>query len=267
MRPLDAAEIQQDFLTREPILLLDTTKVAIRFVIQLVLADKFPVLLPTELWLDIIEQYHKASAPKYEAVRPTSITASPTGQVLHCRLVKLNLGDFESEYAVLTAEQLLESTHAYDEITTNFYAAEDTDTVYAIEYPRNAATTGVSSTITALRVPACLFIDITVPDVIARLDDGRCWVCEGEREICPGCTRGVANEFDAFMGCGVDLACPLCMGLDFMQEDKAFLQKYYRDGTPAKEEEARKARVSARLAELGYDQKRASDDDSDRGLE
>ncbi|KAI4249447.1 MAG: hypothetical protein L6R42_008985 [Xanthoria sp. 1 TBL-2021] len=187
MRPLDAAEIQQDLLMRNTILLLDTTKVALRFVIQLVLADKFPVLLPTELWLDIIEH--------------------------------------------------------------------------------NPATTGVSSTSTALHVPECLFIDTTVPDVIARLEGGRCWVCEGERDICPGCTRGVANEFDAFMGCGVDLACPLCMGLDFMQEDKAFLQKYYRDEPPAKEEEARKARVSARLAELGYDQKGASGDDSDGGLE
>lgn len=252
---------------RNTILLLDTTKVALRFVIQLVLADKFPVLLPTELWLDIIEQYHKASPPKYEAVRPTSIAASPTGQILHCRMVKLNLGHFESEHAVLAAEQFLACSNAHDEITTNSFAAEDSYQVYAIKYPSNPATTGVSSTSTALHVPECLFIDTTVPDVIARLEGGRCWVCEGERDICPGCTRGVANEFDAFMGCGVDLACPLCMGLDFMQEDKAFLQKYYRDGPPAKEEEARKAQISARLAELGYDQKRASDDDSDEGLE
>ena len=70
--------------------------------------------------------------------------------------------------------------------------------------------------------------------------------------ICPGCTGGVAQKFDAFMGCGVDLACPLCLGLDFMRRDKELLQEYYWDGLPEEEEEARRVRFEERLGELGY---------------
>ncbi len=40
---LDATDINQNLLPRAPTLLLDTPKFAIRFVIQLVLADRFPL--------------------------------------------------------------------------------------------------------------------------------------------------------------------------------------------------------------------------------
>lgn len=54
------------------------------------------------------------------------------------------------------------------------------------------------------------------------------------------------------MGCGADLACPLCLGLDFMQEDKALLEKYYDEEMPEELCSARKRRFQARLEELGY---------------
>lgn len=58
--------------------------------------------------------------------------------------------------------------------------------------------------------------------------------------------------FGAFMGCGVDLACPLCLGLDFMQRDKDHLEAYYWDPMPEEEEIARDRRFERRLNELGY---------------
>ena len=101
-------------------------------------------------------------------------------------------------------------------------------------------------------LPHCLFYEITVPDIIAHLQDFKCWVCEDRRTICPGCTGGVAKRFDAFMGCGVDLACPLCLGLDFSQNDKVLLKTYYYDPMPKEEESARSRQLEQRLSELGY---------------
>ncbi|KUJ19687.1 uncharacterized protein LY89DRAFT_772164 [Mollisia scopiformis] len=99
----------------------------------------------------------------------------------------------------------------------------------------------------------CLFSDLTVPDVICYMEDGRCNLCAGDRFICPGCTRGQAQRFDAFMGCGVDLACPLCMGLDFCLEHKEFLRRYYNeDQAPDEEQEAVDAWIQQRLDEFGY---------------
>ena len=102
--------------------------------------------------------------------------------------------------------------------------------------------------------PHCVFDQVTVPDVSAHLQDEVCGVCNGENghTICPGCSRRIAQKFDAFMGCGVDLACPLCLGLDFMRRDKELLRAYYWDGLPEEEEKARSLRFRKRLEELGY---------------
>ena len=64
------------------------------------------------------------------------------------------------------------------------------------------------------------------------LQDKVCRICDYEdgHTICPGCTGGIAQKFDAFVGCGVDLACPLCLGLDFMRRDKALQQTYSGTG-------------------------------------
>jgi hypothetical protein len=74
---------------------------------------------------------------------------------------------------------------------------------------------------------ALLYTNIKMSDVFSRLFSGSCRFCQGSRTICPGCTRGRAQRFDAFMGCGVNLACPLCLGYHFCQKDKAVLQEYY----------------------------------------
>ena len=118
----------------------------------------------------------------------------------------------------------------------------------------NFFSTTVDTTSPTTYFPPCLFHDITVPDIIGHLQDDVCWVCKFEdgHTICPGCTGGVADKFDAFMGCGVLLACPLCLGLDFMQRDKALLETYYWDPMPEEEAEARSRRFESRLKELGY---------------
>ncbi|KAL9008649.1 MAG: hypothetical protein Q9180_009484, partial [Flavoplaca navasiana] len=116
MRLLEAVGIQQDLLSHGPILLLDTTKVAIRFVIQLVLADAFPVLLPMELWLNIIEQYHKSTARNFVAVRATSISITPSSKILRCREVLLDVSSsLDNAQAVIDAEDFLDHPRDHDE--------------------------------------------------------------------------------------------------------------------------------------------------------
>lgn len=97
-----------------------------------------------------------------------------------------------------------------------------------------------------------VFEGITLPDVIARLEGGMCGFCGGGRFVCPGCTRGRADGFDVFMGYGVSLACPLCLGCDIALEHKSFLEAYYDERVPEEEEEQVDGWLDGRLQALGY---------------
>jgi hypothetical protein len=49
------------------------------------------------------------------------------------------------------------------------------------------------------------------------------WNCIDDGFFCPGC-GGVSRTFDYLaMGCGNTMACPICHGHDFAEEDKGFL--------------------------------------------
>ncbi|KAL9026885.1 MAG: hypothetical protein Q9180_007412 [Flavoplaca navasiana] len=253
MRPLNANDINQDLLIRGPTLLLDTTKFAIRFIIHLVLADKFPLQLPAELWLNIVSQYCQCTLPNYVAVQPTSISTGPTGQLLRNRTVKSNerrLNDMNG--AIGSAEFFLNNLHRTnnDCMRHCLFPTEDTDSTYAIMFPNISLYD--TSTTAGLRIPDCLFTAITFDAVLAWLDFGHCWVCRGTRDICPGCTNGVGKDLNDWIGHGVDVACPLCMGLDCIQKDKAFLTMYYDENPPAEEKEAREDRVAKQMGRLGY---------------
>ncbi|KAL8753941.1 MAG: hypothetical protein Q9184_005266 [Pyrenodesmia sp. 2 TL-2023] len=256
MHPLKLTDLQPDFLAKKPILLLNTAILPIHSLVCYIIVDALPGAaskLPTEIWLHIIE-YAKKDA-KHEAVQPTSIAQSNHGTILHCQAVELDLGEFADRAEVEAAEQWLQSPHTYDQQRGSedvFAAKVVTNRTHAILFPSSASASPGAFVPPALSVPDCLFTAITVPDVISWLQNGRCWICNGDRDICPGCTGGKAQWLDAFMGCGELLACPLCMGLEFMDVDKAFLQKYYWDGLPPHEKAARDARLHARWAELGY---------------
>jgi hypothetical protein len=67
------------------------------------------------------------------------------------------------------------------------------------------------------------------------MENGWCGFCGTGRFICPGCTGGRADRFDVFIGGGVLLACPLCMGVGFAQDYKNFLRYYYLEMAPEDE--------------------------------
>ena len=54
------------------------------------------------------------------------------------------------------------------------------------------------------------------------------------------------------MGCGVGLACPLCIGIDFSLEHRAFLETYYWDDPPEEKLESIDNWLQQRMEELGY---------------
>ncbi|KAK3360899.1 hypothetical protein B0T24DRAFT_643728 [Lasiosphaeria ovina] len=102
-----------------------------------------------------------------------------------------------------------------------------------------------------------LMVDVDLLDVISYIERGRCGMCGGTRTICPGCTGGPASKFRVFMGCGVDLVCPLCMGQELAEDHKDFLQVRYDDMDDADESdpeaEAMEERIRERANQLDYD--------------
>ena len=100
-------------------------------------------------------------------------------------------------------------------------------------------------------LPPFLFLDISVPHIIAYMEGGRCWTCGGLRWICPGC-GGIGRAFGVHMGCLVDLACPLCQGLNFSMDDRAYHNEDHWVDPSEDVRKERQDRIEGRLAELGY---------------
>ena len=53
-------------------------------------------------------------------------------------------------------------------------------------------------------------------------------------------------------GCGVNLVCPLCVGIGQAAERKGFLQRYYWHEAPDDEQEDVDRTVNECLGDLGY---------------
>lgn len=101
----------------------------------------------------------------------------------------------------------------------------------------------------------CLYTQVEVQDVIAFIDKGDCFACHGgEREICPGCTGGLAQAFYLFAGCDYTIACPLCIGQGLAEEHRQFNRSL--DGLSEEEadelEEELMERIRGRKRKLGY---------------
>ena len=260
MHPVTPSSITPSFRTHLPYLLLDASAFSTYDIGSLIsknlIKSSGGISLPQEIW-DMIFSLLPTKPPTYHLARPLRITSLGDDVVLECEIDTSALifsyehVDNESEIRVL--EDYLAFPDHQDEIdpfiqdilSAGFTRPQPTSRFFTIT---------VTSAPHAIFLPDCLFYDIKVPDLIARLQNYPCSVCNGMdgHTICPGCTGGVAQKYGAFMGCGVDLACPLCLGLDFMEEDKALLERYYWEEMPEEEKRARRSRFESRLMELGY---------------
>jgi len=118
------------------------------------------------------------------------------------------------------------------------------------EYQSSGRETSVATTTTQVTTPPASDNDVDVPEdedvgYEIQSDTGSrkpedCWgdldydcpLCSTSRTICPGCTRGLIGEVgheDLFMGCGVELRCPLCVGEEEAYADKDFWRAHYHD--------------------------------------
>lgn len=254
MYPVTTDSVTPNFLNDKPLMLLNTGLQRVELLTRLVsnksIASKGGVVLPNEIWSRILELIRQDSGAEFCWVRPHSVQERAHGNVLKCvkEILDANCdcGELDGEREIRGYEEFMAAPDRFKSDTELDLGLIRQPTYKTIEVLLP------SSEMSERHTFAFLFSDITVPDVIAHVERGRCWVCGGERSICPGCTGGVAQKFDAFMGCGVSLACPLCMGMDFMHEDKRWLQDYYWDEPIEEEVLAREMRIKDRLAELGY---------------
>ena len=195
--------------------------------------------------------------PKYYLARPLRVTSHGDDVVLECEIDTSALISspeyIDNEGEIRAVEHYLAFPDQYDKQDPFLKDRLDTRSTRSLPIFHFFFIT-VTSVPHAVFLPDCLFHDITVPDLIGHLQEYVCHVCKFRdgHTICPGCTLGVAQRYGAFMGCGVDLACPLCLGLNFMQEDKSLLEEYYDEGLPEEEECARGTRFESRWKELGY---------------
>ncbi len=286
MLPLTPSAVTTTFLRDKPFLLLNASAFDTRYVGSLLadgaLKSKGGIALPPEIWLNIFDLVKlRTKTPEYHLARVLTATSRGENTTLSCEVdlsaLTSPLACLDSAEEVLAIESYLAAPN--QEHNLSFLEPEEAEkrkhrnTIFpALMGFEPITTTNPTPTTEARQLPIskffyitvtdsdnnflphCLFHEVTVPDVIAHLQDVVCEFCEGRdgHTICPGCTGGRAQKFGAFMGCGVDLACPLCLGLDFMREDKDLLQAYYWDEMPDEEKLARICRFERRLDELGY---------------
>jgi hypothetical protein len=272
----------------QSILLLDTRLLELQRFAQLLIPSndnvrsaKGRVSLPIEIWIMILE-YLVADAPSVERkdrlcyvqadrlIRATLVWPENNennglkATFLRCHRVRILdspiCGDLYDAAEVQNYETFLHEPHKsfkYSEMGWDQYnkPPEDLPSLQ-IERPETnfsvlvACSGGYTGLLSAF-FNQSLFYRIEVPDIISIFEDGRCGFCGGARFVCPGC-GGRGDRFDTFMGCGVDLACPLCMGLDFAWDAKDFLNANYGEDPEEEELEQFNQESNERLEELGY---------------
>ena len=260
MHPLRPSSITPSFRTHLPYLLLDTSAFSTRHLGSLLSKDAIKssggISLPQEIW-HMIFNLLTTKPSIYHLARPLRVTSRGDDVVLECEIDTSALisspAYIDNEDEIWAVENYLAFPNQHGK--RDPFIQEHLETCSTRPQPTSHFfTITLASTPHTIFLPDCLFHDITVPDLIGRLQEYVCHVCEFRdgHTICPGCTGGVAQRYGAFMGCGVDLACPLCLGLNFMREDKSLLEDYYWEGLPEEEECARRDRFESRLKELGY---------------
>jgi hypothetical protein len=280
MKPISHKNDLAHIIDDKPVMMLNSGLLGIRYIMQLNalgyntnITTTSGTSLSIDLW-DMILGFALVDVQNsFCFVQGISLWKSSIGEILHCRRINLLL---EGEDEEIPNDDVDPITEEYVEIRRRagvlFGNFDNTEAVRSFEEFMNKPEEftaphtiqldqGCGNTFDILITSAddnllvdsaCLFSNLTVPDVISRMEGGACSFCSGSRLFCPGCTGGRAQEFGVFMGCGVGLACPLCIGIDFPLEHKAFLRRYYWDDPPEEEEESIKNWLQQRMDELGY---------------
>ncbi|KAI1453115.1 hypothetical protein F4805DRAFT_478744 [Annulohypoxylon moriforme] len=260
MRPVQITDVSRKVVTQDSLLLLNIIKSGPRYVRQLLarngssIRSKGGISLPNKIWSIILNFARGDNEDKFCLVKAELVSTSPDVTVLRCfrhefdprngQEDEFSAGSLPDQESVWDFEKYLEC------------ATSSTTETLSIKLPKLSRLSGPDNTfdfvLDTTSKNRCLYAFLNVPDIIAHIENGACDVCGEDRFICPGCTGGVAEMFDAFMGCGVDLACPLCMGLELCLDHKGYLECHYWNAPPKDEAENMWELLEDRLLELGY---------------
>lgn len=257
MKPISPKNAFTHIGDSKPLMMLNSGLLGIRYIMQLVALTNTNITttggtsLSTELWHMILGFALVDTQNSFCFVQGISLWKSPMGKILHCRRINLEggplCGNLDCAEAVCAFEEFMNKPNQHASL------AFTAPTLKPGQGYGNTFDILITSADDNLPVDsACLFSDVTVPDVISRMEGGACSFCFGNRLFCPGCTGGRAQEFGVFMGCGVELSCPLCVGIDFSLEHKEFLKTYYWDDPPEEKWNSINDRFQQRMEELGY---------------
>ncbi|KAI4868007.1 hypothetical protein F4820DRAFT_171683 [Hypoxylon rubiginosum] len=239
------------------LLFLNISKLSLRYVTQLLtrgsanIRTKGGIALPNELWAMILNFGREGREDRFWLVKADFVAVSPNTALLRCirhefdrpeNTNELVAGDLQDKESVSEFEKYLVSARD-DEL------GFELPDLNCLSGPGNTFDVVLDTTSTD---PCLFFFD--VPEFIAIVDGGKCWFCNGLRVLCPGCTGGKAESFDfgRMLGCGVDIACPLCMGIEFSEDHERFLGAYFNRQAPEDEAKDMLKLLEGRLEELGY---------------
>ncbi|KAI0380662.1 hypothetical protein F5Y04DRAFT_281689 [Hypomontagnella monticulosa] len=273
MKPVKMDDFSQGRVTQETLLLLNITTLRNQYATRLLtrrdtntsIRSKGGIMMPNETWamiLDFVLGGKKAIKGKddVEGVgsedRICLVKANLVVESSNTMLLRCFRHEFDNPDDAVLAGNLESLESVRDFARYLACATPSTLETLKIELPELRRLSGPNDVFNVIldttSTDFSLYTFCDVPDFIATMDGGGCYVCRGERFICPGCTGGIAQKFDAFMGCGVDLACPLCMGLRFSGIHRAFLQEYYWDKPSKYKAKEMREDLEDRLDELGY---------------
>ena len=267
MRALTPEAISEAFLKNKLFLLLDKTAFDARCVGNLlarsIITSKGGIALPPEISLEVFG--HMLSGQhEWLLVRPLSVTCQGKDAFhFHCRVYQPQNDDqlaciVNDSVEVEMIERYLASPDDAENHDLIFVYGEGSTEDFKPFLPSRDFTIMIYDHEIAFGKvfkPDCLFYSLTVPDLLSRLSEFCCGVCDGRKRhtICPECFGGsAAEQYHGHMGCDVELACRVCLDLDLKREDQTLLQTYIGKVVPREVEEARERRFRDRLKELGY---------------
>ncbi|KAI0128113.1 hypothetical protein F4776DRAFT_196628 [Hypoxylon sp. NC0597] len=289
MKPVEMDDVSRGLLDQDSLLLLNISALGPYYLTQIITRDNSRIQskggksFPNEIWTKILKFAHAGLSDRwYEdvddwsediddgnedtndrfwLVKANLVSASPSVMVIRCFRHAFNLpldklGKYDMRSGQLVPDFLRNEEGVRDFECYLAFAEPSTVKTPRTEMPELKRLSGPDNTfdiaLDTTSTVRYLYASLDASDIIATINHGRCWICRGKRFICPGCTGGIAQGFDVFMGCGVDLACPLCMGTEFSQRHKDFLQDNYWDEPPKDMAEDMLNTIEDRLAELGY---------------
>ena len=99
----------------------------------------------------------------------------------------------------------------------------------------------------------CLFNELDVPDIIARVEGGKCELCKGNRVLRPN-QESTTEEYGFKAGRALKMAraCPLCLGPGESTLHDAYSKAHFGKMPAKKRGQIMKGYVTRRLKELGY---------------